>query len=91
MIEVHFQVSLLRSCVEFPSTPGSSAELLSVQSPVFFFPPFCPLKALCVSNPFNLPSLSLSSLFPSEHSGRLFAHPSLLSPRLSLYIFTSAT
>lgn len=78
MIEVHFQVSLLRSCVEFPSTR-------------FFFPPFCPLKALCVSNPFNLPSLSLSSLFPSEHSGRLFAHPSLLSPRLSLYIFTSAT
>lgn len=39
MIEVHFQVSLLRSCVEFPSTPGSSAELLSVQSPVFFSPP----------------------------------------------------
>lgn len=61
MIEVHFQVSLLRSCVEFPSTPGSSAELLSVQSPVFFFPPFCPLKALCVSTTLCAPISPLAS------------------------------
>lgn len=83
MIEVHFQVSLLRSCVEFPSTPGSSAELLSVQSPVFFFPPFCPLKALCVSNPFNLSPFHLYSLL-STPDDSLRTH---LSSRLG-YLYT---
>lgn len=63
MIEVHFQVSLLRSCVEFPSTPGSSAELLSVQSPVFFFPPLLPAKSSLREQPLqssiSLPFISI--------------------------------
>lgn len=62
MIEVHFQVSLLRSCVEFPSTPGSSAELLSVQSPVFFSP-LLPAKSSLREQPLqssiSLPFISI--------------------------------
>ena len=91
MIEVHFQVSLFCSCMEFfwarLVLPPRSCQ----DNHLFFFSPLLPAKSSLHEQPLqssiSLPFISI----PSEHSGRLFAHPSLLSPRLSLYIFTSAT